>query len=134
MSRREESSFLGLLIGLLSGLGAGVVLGLLFAPRSGQETRERVKEQWRHGVDDTVSAMKTGYETARHKASDVSERLGDTVSQLRSKAGTSVETVRESLKHKAEVIVGALKNTAEDLEATGRKTLVDIAHSNGNPN
>ncbi len=134
MSQREGSSFLSVHIVLLIGLGVGVLLGFLFAPRSGYETRQRVKEQWRHSVDDTVSAVKSGYDVARHKASDVSDRLGETVHQLRSKAETSVDAVRENLKHKAEAIVGALKTTAEDLEATGRKTLSEIAHSNTSPN
>lgn len=74
----------------LAGLGIGVGLGLIFAPLSGEETRDRLQqragdladsardlvEQGRHRVRRTVSAMKGG-------ASDVvSEATGTTRSGL----------------------------------------------------
>ena len=48
-------------VGLLSGIAAGVVLGMLFAPNRGVETRAIIKE----------------------RAGDIRDRAGETVSNLR---------------------------------------------------
>lgn len=48
-------------VGLLSGIAAGVVLGMLFAPNRGVETRAMIKE----------------------RAGDIRDRAGETVSNLR---------------------------------------------------
>lgn len=43
MCSKEDSSF-GFALGILSGVVAGVVVGILYAPKSGEETRQELKE------------------------------------------------------------------------------------------
>ena len=65
----------GSFFGLLTGLAAGAVLGLLFAPEKGEETRKKVREAAIDGMDN----------------------LKDTVSDLGDKVGERTAGVRESL-------------------------------------
>jgi len=44
MSCEEKSSFGTFLIGFLSGAAIGAGIALLFAPQSGKETREKIKD------------------------------------------------------------------------------------------
>ncbi len=44
MSCEEKSNFGAFLVGLISGAAIGAGLALLFAPQSGKETREKLKD------------------------------------------------------------------------------------------
>src|SRR3990172_1409766 len=50
----------------LAGLGLGAVIALLFAPRSGEETREYLRERAEEGVD-----------TLKRRARELKERAGE---------------------------------------------------------
>ncbi len=54
MSNSDSGSGFG--IGLILGLAVGVALGFLFAPRSGKETRERLKDK-ASDVSETVKNL-----------------------------------------------------------------------------
>ena len=51
--RTEQVVFAGLV-----GLGAGLLLGLVFAPRSGKETQELVRQKTREGLDQLAASGK----------------------------------------------------------------------------
>ena len=44
----------------LAGAAAGAILGVLFAPEKGSETRSRIKEQGRKMADDLQDAVEKG--------------------------------------------------------------------------
>jgi len=55
MAERDSGSFV---VGFVIGAVTGVVLGLLFAPRSGEETREILKEKARDIKEQVTEAAK----------------------------------------------------------------------------
>jgi gas vesicle protein len=55
------------------GLGAGAALGVLFAPRSGGDTREYILESAKDGVDGAVAA---GQKLIQRAQQDVDEAKG----------------------------------------------------------
>jgi gas vesicle protein len=76
----------------LVGLGIGSLIGILFAPKSGEESREYI-------------AMKTkeGNELARKKVRELRDRVGDTVergkkmiSQTERQIATAIDAGRET--------------------------------------
>jgi len=71
----------------LIGLGIGAVLALLFAPRSGRETRDRI----------------------RTKAEEGKEFLSEKVQELRSRAEEYAEKGKESLRHQRDSLAAAVE-------------------------
>jgi gas vesicle protein len=61
------------------GLGAGAILGILFAPKPGKETREDIAERFSDGIDE-VRARTTGVvKGAQRFVSDAKDNLEDAV-------------------------------------------------------
>lgn len=83
MVNENGSKFSYFLIGL--GLGAG--LGLLFAPRSGHETRERLREEVEEGK----------------------KYLAEKTEELRDRAEQYVENDRETLRQQRESLAAAIE-------------------------
>ena len=53
------------------GLGVGVVLALLFAPSSGEETRDYISSSVKKGIDDAASTGKRWKRRAQETVDDV---------------------------------------------------------------
>jgi gas vesicle protein len=76
---------------LCIGLGVGAVLGILFAPKSGEETRDDVVGTVNDGIDEVRARTAKVARNARKFANQTREQVEDAV-----EAGT--EAYRESLR------------------------------------
>ena len=82
----------------LVGLGVGTLLGILFAPKSGEETREYLSNKADEGRD---YAQKKAREL-RERAEDLIERSKDIASRQKESISAAVDAGREAyLKEKA---------------------------------
>jgi gas vesicle protein len=68
----------------LAGLGVGALVGILYAPKSGRETRE-----------DLISGAREGTEYLRNRSRQVADQMGNLVDQSKEQIGEYVERGRE---------------------------------------
>jgi gas vesicle protein len=76
---------------LLIGLGAGALVGLLFAPKTGRQLRRDLKR----GYDDAVDTVGEWADEARDRVHDASERVRGVVSRASDLADDLRDTARE---------------------------------------
>ena len=79
----EENKINGL-AWFVAGLGVGALVGILYAPKSGRETRE-----------DLVSGAREGTEYLRTRSRQAAEQVGDLVDKGKEHVGEYVERGRE---------------------------------------
>ncbi|MBZ5572177.1 MAG: YtxH domain-containing protein [Acidobacteriia bacterium] len=73
---------------LLIGLGAGTLIGLLFAPKSGKQMRKDLRRKYegaRETIDEWKEDAKDAAEEALERGSEIAEELRDRVSPLAKK-------------------------------------------------
>jgi gas vesicle protein len=91
-SDRSEYGFAALALAFVTGGLIGASLGLLFAPRPGIETREKIKEradEAREKLRDTVETIRDKAEglaaTGKEKYSDICGKVQDSVDKIKEK-------------------------------------------------
>ena len=134
----KRKGFGGFLFGALVGAG----LGVLFAPKSGKETRQELKdkmdelvkkvkeldkEEVKEVLLNKIEEIKKGFadldkekvtSVAKEKAAALKDKIVDLSKSAKEKATPAVENAVENVREKA---VEALKNTTEKLEGSEKK-------------
>lgn len=77
----------------LAGLGIGALIGILFAPRSGEETREYLRERGEAGVD----FMKRQAAELQERAERLRERAAELAEKGKEYAARQRETVTAAI-------------------------------------
>ena len=67
-------------VGLLAGLAAGAVLGVLFAPDNGENTRKKISNKSKDSLD-----------TLKDKYNDAIDQLSSKLESVRKKGGQTLE-------------------------------------------
>ena len=76
----------------LAGLGIGSVAAILFAPKSGEETRQYIADKAREANDLTRRRA----QELKIRAEDAVERGKDTIAQTKDQIATAIEIGRET--------------------------------------
>lgn len=73
----ENSNVRNIIVAAISGMVAGMAIGFLLSPNTGQENREYIVK---------------GFKTAKNKADNVIDKARDTMSRVRTRGGAGVES------------------------------------------
>jgi gas vesicle protein len=79
------------------GLGLGALVGILFAPQSGRETRKAIAS----GVDDGLEHLTAFGRDARERVSNIVESGKNLLTRKKEQVGTAIDTAKELLKRRA---------------------------------
>lgn len=117
-NRRDKNRAVctGAVLGFLGGAAVGGILGILFAPKPGAETRE-----------DIGNAAVKGYETVKEKATDVGSKVTtkvsetynqfkDTMSDEQREARRVARQARRAARNVAEAVADATDDVIEEVE------------------
>ena len=85
----EDDSKLGY---FFLGIGVGIAAGLLFAPKSGDETRRLIRDR----ASDSADYLKRQSGELRNQATDLVDRSRDTISRHRDNLTSAVEAGRSA--------------------------------------
>jgi gas vesicle protein len=94
MSDRDNSSSF---LWFLAGLGFGALMGVLYAPRSGRETRDAIKNSAGEGADYLKSRSKDARETVNQWV----DRSKDVVSQKKDQISSAIDATRQAYREAA---------------------------------
>lgn len=87
----KDSSFVETTLSFLLGTATGFILGILFAPASGEETRRKIKE----------TAAKTG-EVARENYEKIAREAEKGIKVVKEKTQEGVEAIKDFVERKKE--------------------------------
>ena len=76
----------------LAGMGIGAVLGILYAPKSGRETRQALMDS----ADEGREYLMTRGREAREQISTIVDRGKDTISRQREQINSAIEAGRQA--------------------------------------
>lgn len=91
MGEIRDNHFWDSLLTFMAGAVTGVIVGILFAPASGKETRKKIKEQ----AAKTGEAAKDGYEK-------IAKEAEKGIRMVKEKTGEGVDTIRDFIEKKRE--------------------------------
>jgi gas vesicle protein len=101
MSDRDSNSF----VWFLAGMGLGALVGVLYAPRSGSDTRDAIRARAEEGRD----YVRTRAREARDQASQWADRGRDVLTQQKEQFRAAYEAGRQAY-HEATTETGGGQN------------------------
>lgn len=113
------------IFGFLAGAAVGAALGVLFAPRSGKETRERIRAkagEAKDELDDLIERAQGEWSKAKGRASEAASMTKDEVTDF-------VRFLFEEGKDLKERMAQDASETAEEAAARAKKAADKIRHS-----
>lgn len=116
----EEKSGFGY---FLLGLGIGVAAGVLWAPRTGEETRQIIADRAGESADYLKERAQEGSEYVRHRADDVKQSASD----LYDKGRTTVVRQKETLNAAVEAGKQAYRDAVSDVKTTASQGVAQAA-------
>ncbi len=102
MGENKENHFWDALLTFAAGAAAGFVLGILFAPASGKETRKKIKEQ----------AIKTG-EAAKETYEKISKEADKGIRIVKEKTTEGLDAIKDFIEKKREEYMSAEETEEE---------------------
>jgi len=112
----ETKGSKSLLVPLLAGvLGAG--LALLFAPRSGKETREKIRtkaDDMKHQAEDSMANVRESLDQSIQEAQDIKKRISEAMRQTGRKAKQEMKDLREDQEKRLTPMESSVLSTWEE--------------------
>ena len=93
---RTEYGFAALALSFVTGALVGATMGVLFAPRSGVETREKIREQ----ADEACTKIREATQTILERAEELADAGKEKWTEAKGKVHESVEKMKDGIAKK----------------------------------
>jgi gas vesicle protein len=103
MADNKDSHFVDSLVTFVAGAAAGFILGVLFAPASGKETRKKIKDQ----------AVKTG-EMAKEGYEKIAKEAEKGIRVVKEKTGEGIDAIKDFIEKKKEELARKTSDFPEE--------------------
>ncbi len=111
MSDENRGTGVGtVLVSFLAGAAIGSGLALLFAPKSGREVREQIKDL----TDDAVDKIREYARDAQDKLKSSLDEGKEIIKQKKSMISSAIEAGKEAMEKEKEKLSGEQKRTEEE--------------------
>ena len=99
---------------VLAGVGAGFTLGVLFAPKSGKETRKNISDATKKGLNYVGENLANAKNYIEEKTSDIREALAEKYDELTDEIiSEKVEEIEEEVEEVAKKVEEKAKEVKE---------------------
>lgn len=118
-----------LLTSFITGAATGAILGILFAPASGKETRKKIvkaKQQSAEYLDEMVEEGKKSWYKTKGKLESGAGVAADELNDFISHILRSGESWWTKTKDKTSNLVDKAENTLEDIAQDGKKSVKQV--------
>ncbi len=105
-----------LAIGISAAAAAGLAAGILFAPKSGKETRNDIKEKTKEVVENTKEAVTKNAKAMKESAAEAVQGISNVLKDAHEKKTAVDEDLKEGGREAAKVIHETSEKIAEDLK------------------
>ncbi len=112
-------------LALVVGIAAGAALGLLFAPRSGRETRAALRGKGEELQEDLEERI----EQARKEWSKAKGKLADAASMTKDEVSDFVQYMFKEGKRSASRVKDEVSSAANDMAERGKRSAEDHKHA-----
>ena len=126
MMNKEEYTMKNSLVYLVAGGAIGAGLALLFAPKSGKETREDISNATAKGIEQAKDFSANVSEKAKNAYTQVQTKAQETYSTAKDGINLTIESVKENFSAVADE-VKVLPEKAEDLAGKGLENVAEKA-------
>ncbi|MBL7946181.1 MAG: YtxH domain-containing protein [Flavobacteriales bacterium] len=113
------------ILGFLAGAAVGATLGVLFAPRSGKETRERLVRRAQDAKDDLDELIDKG----RDEWAKAKGKAGDAASMTKDEVNDFIRFLMEEGRDLKDRLSNDVEETASDVASKARKAADNVRHS-----
>ena len=101
----------------LAGVGAGFTLGILFAPKSGKETRKVICDATKNGIDFVNENLNNAKNYVKDKASNIKEAVAEKYDELTNETiPEKIEDFEEKVHDTADKVEEKAENVKEKVK------------------
>ena len=108
-------------VALVAGAAIGAVVGLLYAPESGEKTRKKIKKQAKQAQRDIDAQARKTYAEVSGRVDEYTSTAKTKATELKGTVGERLETALSSASYKADDAIVALEEKLEQLRTQNAK-------------